>query len=89
MIADPYPRRELLGRKELMALLSMEATTFNEFLHDPTAGFPRPVAIGQTNNGYDRLKWKKLEVYAWLDSLQHVDVPTRDRKRKRPDDDDG
>lgn len=68
--SDPYPRQELLGPKELMSLLAMDRSTWYEFLQDPTTRFPPAVVVGKTKNGKPRLRWRKWQVYAWIDLLQ-------------------
>ena len=70
---DPYPRRALLSQKELMAMLSMDRSTWYEFRADPTAGFPAPVQVGRGKNGKPRLRWRKWQVIAWLEGLRPAD----------------
>jgi predicted DNA-binding transcriptional regulator AlpA len=65
-MVDPYPGRVMLGPKELMSLLSMDKSTWYEFLEDAGAGFPAPAQVGTTATGKDRRRWWKDEVYSWL-----------------------
>lgn len=78
MLFDPYPRQLLLGPKELQLLLGLDRSTWAEFLQDPTSEFPRAVRIGTTAAGRARVRWRKLEVYMWLE--------TRERQGRDPPD---
>ena len=65
MITDPFPRALVLGRKELMALMSLDKSEMYEFLKHPPEGFPPPMALGKNKNGKPRLRWDKWKVYSW------------------------
>ena len=81
---DPYPKKLLLSQREVQNLLSMDRTTWYEFLQDPTTGFPRAVILGQTKSGKPRLRWKKWQVLLWHEGLAHVegDAPATDGRKK-------
>ena len=80
---DPYPRKVLLSQKECMVMLSMDRSTWFEFRADPQNGFPLPVVVGRTPNGHPRHRWKKWEVIAWYERLQHDDTPPPDGRKKK------
>lgn len=66
-----------------MHLLSMDRSTWYEFLADPTTGFPAPVVIGRTANGRPRHRWKKWQILVWHESLQHDDGAAEGPTRKK------
>ena len=68
MLNDPYPKQMLLGAKEIRMLLAMSESTWREFLRDPPADFPAPVQVGQTGGDHPRMRWRKSDVYYWIDS---------------------
>lgn len=68
---DPFPRKILLSQQEIRELLSMDRSTWYEFLQDPSSGFPRPVVVGKTGAGKPRHRWKKWQVLAYYEGLQH------------------
>lgn len=78
---DPYPRRILLSPKELMVMLSMDRSTWYEFLADPTTGFPKPVIVGKTASGKARHRWRKIEVLAWQAKVDHDHDQPENRKK--------
>lgn len=64
-------------------MLSIDRSTWYEFRADPTSGFPPPVSIGKTRGGAPRHRWKKWEVIAWYERLQHDTAPPEDGRKKK------
>lgn len=69
MLSDPYPRQILLGPKEIRTLLGLSTTDWYELTKDPESGLPAPVQVGKTRNGHPRKRWKKAEIYLWVETL--------------------
>lgn len=74
MLYDPYPSQMLLGPKEIQSLLGLSRSEWYEFLSDPTTGFPLPVGAGKTRSGQDRRRWRKHEVYHWIEARPRLDA---------------
>ncbi len=67
---DPFPGRELLDKADVRLLMGMERTSFERWLKsDEAQKFPKPVVIGRTPKGKPVLKWKKTQVFAWIELL--------------------
>lgn len=67
---DPFPKTLLLDATQVRTLLGMDRSTFGRWLKtDEAAGFPKPVPVGRGRTGKPLLKWKKLLVLAFIDSL--------------------
>lgn len=81
---DPFPESEFLGLPELGKLLSMGRTTLYEFLADPTTAFPLPADLGRTPDGHPRKRWRKLQVYAWMQARPDVQPSAPDAEDARP-----
>ncbi len=69
-MSDPFPKQLLLDRAEVRGLLGMSRTGFERWLASEAAkGFPKPVEVDKTPKGRPVLKWKKVQVLAFIDLL--------------------
>lgn len=48
----------------------MDKSTLYFWLSKPPPGFPLPIMLGKQRNGKPLHRWRKWDVYAWLDRTQ-------------------
>ncbi len=63
-----YDNKELLKPEEVMEMLSMEKTSFYDFLKSQPM-FPKPIEIGKTRKGQPIKRYRKRQVMAFIDLM--------------------